>query len=170
MDKNSGQFGKTVSREVELKLTRKPVCIFRLPQAKMSDAVWVEVQRFGDKFYYVRTQEERDQMDSCRYLTNFLNECTDRDVDYLIEGVRRLAQSWVENRKIAKDMESSEFEAAWETIRKEGFWHAFQTQKSLAEQARKLGLDQDVQKAEKTEKKLRNVFRKAIEVGQLDKY
>ena len=109
-------------------------------------------------------------MDSCRNLTNFLNHCQDHDVDYLIEGVRRLAQSWVENRKIAKDMESSEFEAAWETIRKEGFWHAFQTQKSLAEQARKLGLDQDVQKAEKTEKKLRNVFRKAIEVGQLDKY
>ena len=51
MEKNSGQFGKTVSREVELKLTRKPVCIFRLPQAKMSDAVWAEVQRFGDKFY-----------------------------------------------------------------------------------------------------------------------
>ena len=136
----------------------------------MSVAIWVEVQRVGDKFY-VRKQEKRgDQMDSCRNLTNFLNHSQDHDVDYLIEGVRRLAHSWVDSRKIAKDMESSEFEAAWETIRKEGFWHAFQTQKSLAEQARKLGLDQDVQKAEKTEKKFRNVFSKAIEVGQLDKY
>ena len=51
MEKNSGQFGKTVSRELALKLTRKSVCIFRIPQAKMSDAVWAEVQRFGGAFY-----------------------------------------------------------------------------------------------------------------------
>ena len=51
MDKNRNQLGKTVSREVEIQLTRKPVCIFRIPQAKMGDGVWAEVQRFGGKFY-----------------------------------------------------------------------------------------------------------------------
>ena len=51
MDKNSGQFGKTVSREVELKLKRKSLCMFCIPQEKMSDAVWAAVYRVGDKFY-----------------------------------------------------------------------------------------------------------------------
>ena len=51
MEKNCGQFGKTVSREVELKLKRKSLCMFCIPQEKMSDAAWAAVYRVGDKFY-----------------------------------------------------------------------------------------------------------------------
>ena len=136
----------------------------------MSVAIWVEVQRVGDKFY-VRKQEKRgDQMDSCRNLTVFLNDYQNYNADYLIEGVRRRAQSWVESRKIAKDMEPSEFEAAWEKIRKEGFSHAFFAQQGLADQARQLCLEADVAKVQRTIKKFKNVFRKPAEAGQLDKY
>ena len=119
----------------------------------------------------LRAQEERgDQMDSCRNLTNFLNHFQDYSIDYLVEGVRRLAQSWVESRKIAPDMESSEFEAAWEKIRKEGFSHAFHAQQGLADQARQLCLEADVVKVQQTIKKFKNVFRKPTEAGQLLNY
>ena len=48
----------------------------------------------------LRAQEDRsDQMDSSRNITVYLNQHHNYGEEYLIEGVRRKAQSWVETRK-----------------------------------------------------------------------
>ena len=119
----------------------------------------------------LRAQEDRsDQMDSCRNITVYLNDFPNYSDEYLIEGVRRKAQSWVETRKMKKDMESSEFEAAWEHFRQQGFEHAYETQKGLAAQAREMGLFADAKKAEEKLKKFKKVFHSAAEVGNLATY
>ena len=119
----------------------------------------------------LRAQEDRsDQMDSCRNITVYLNDFQNYSDEYLIEGVRRKAKTWVETRKMKKDMESHEFESAWEHIRQQGFEHAYETQKSLAAQAKVMGLFADAKKAEARLKKFKKVFHNAAEVGNLEKY
>ena len=62
----------------------------------------------------LRTQEQRgDDTDTGRDLTNYLTACASETVDYLCEGVKRRCQTWVETRKMNKDLDPSEFAAAW---------------------------------------------------------
>ena len=119
----------------------------------------------------LRAQENRgDQMDSCRNITVYLNDFQNHNLEYLIEGVRRQAQSWVESRRMNNDIDPKALEPAWEKIRQEGFSHAYETQKGLAAQAREMGLFADAKKAEEKLKKFKKVFHSAAEVGNLATY
>ena len=119
----------------------------------------------------LRAQENRgDQMDSCRNITVYLNDFQNHNLEYLIEGVRRQAQSWVESRRMNNDIDPNALEPAWEKIRQEGFSHAYETQKGLAAQAREMGLFADAKKAEERLKKFKKVFHSAAEVGNLATY
>jgi len=90
-------------------------------------------------FLELREQENRaDSTDIARSITTYLISCQDYSANYLKEGVRRIAQTWVESRKIHKDIDPSQFQTAWDSIKISGFQHAMD---SLAEMATKATLN-----------------------------
>ena len=92
-------------------------------------------------FIELREQENRaDSSDISRSITSYSMSYQDYSSTYLKEGVRRIAQAWVESRKVHKDLDSSECQTAWDKIRNAGFEHAFQSLSGMASQATLLGL------------------------------
>ena len=117
----------------------------------------------------LRSQEQRsDSSDVSRSVTNYLNSCAHESLEYLQEGLRRIAQSWVESRKMHKDLESSEFDAAWAKIKQTGFEHAFEQFATAASKARKLGYYDEATIKEAQVAKFHEVLKKPIE--KLDQY
>jgi len=120
-------------------------------------------------FIELREQENRaDSADVGRSITTYLMSYLDYSSTYLKEGVRRIAQTWVESRKMHKDLDSWEFQAAWEKIRKAGFEHAFESCAKMASQATALGFTEDATKMEDNLAKLHEVFENPTE--QLHSY
>ena len=98
-------------------------------------------------FIDLREQENRaDSSDTSRSITRYLMSCPNYSATYLKEGVRRIAQAWVESRKIHKDIESSKFQTAWDKIRNSGFQHAIESLSEMATQATLHGLTEDTTK------------------------
>ena len=120
-------------------------------------------------FLELRAQEERsDEMDTGRGITNYLVESIENSIEYLKEGVRRKAQSWVESRKARRDLAPEEFEANWQQLKTVAFQHAkarFEDLKSWSFQA---GEFQDVEVMEQHIAKLQEVARNPTE--QLSQY
>ena len=67
-------------------------------------------------------------------------------------------QTWVETRKINKDLKEEELDPAWAKIKKEGFEHAFEQVKSWIATSKALGNKADAENAEEIEKKFQQVF------------
>ena len=84
---------------------------------KQLSTVWSKLSHLEKR----KMEERADDMDTGRTLTNYLKEFCSCSVEYVQEGVRRQCQSWVESRKRNKDLEESEFGAAWEKIRDMAF-------------------------------------------------
>ena len=68
--------------------------------------------------------ERSDDNDTGRNMTNFVKEYASWEVEYVCEGVKRRAESWVLARKQAKDMDPTVFGAEWAKLRKIAFDHA----------------------------------------------
>ena len=130
------------------------------------------LSRSADKLAKIelRAQEDRgDESDSSRAITTYLLKHGDFcNEDYIKEGVRRLAKSWLESRKIQKDLPQRAFHAAWDGIRQQGFHHAYQHFQDVATKARTLGYFSDAGVAEEVEKKLRNVYADPAERQMLE--
>ena len=117
----------------------------------------------------LRTQEMRaDAQDIGRSITNYLSQSCNNSVSYMQEGVRRICQSWVESRRMQKDLDSSEFGPAWQASKKMGFDHALESFKQIADTAKALGYAEDAAKAVEHIAKFEEVFANPIE--ELDKY
>ena len=117
----------------------------------------------------LREQEMRGgSSDVGRSITTYLMGAACQSSQYLKEGVRRIAQAWVESRRMHKDLESSEFQAAWNKIKVSGFSHAYESLQEMANKARALGFHEDCQKVEQQEAKFREVFENPTE--ELDQY
>ena len=105
-----------------------------------------------------------------RTVTSYLIECASAPVEYLVEGVRREAESWVQTRKQRHDLAESEFEASWDNIRRRAFECAYEWCQQLLIKAQQLGHHEDAQVAIEMEQKFREVFNQAAEIGQLGNY
>ena len=130
------------------------------------------LSRSADKLSKIelRAEENRgDESDSSRAITRYLLKHAEfSNESYLKEGVRRLAKSWLESRKIQKDLPQHEFHAAWDAIRREGFSHGYQHFQDVATKARTLGYTSDAQVAEEVYKKLLNVYADPAERQMLE--
>ena len=115
-------------------------------------------------FIELREQENRaDSSDVARSITTYLMSYQDYSCTYLKEGVRRIAQAWVESRKIHKDIDSSEFQTAWDKIRNSGFQHAIESLSEMATQATLHGLTEDTTKIVNNLTKLHEVQENPME-------
>ena len=95
-------------------------------------------------FIELREQEHRaGSSDTSRSITTYLMSCQNYSSTYLKEGVRRIAQAWVESRKIHKDIDSSQFQTAWDKIKNAGFTHALESLSEMATQATLHSLPED---------------------------
>ena len=98
-------------------------------------------------FIELREQEMRaDKTDVARSITTYLMSCQDNSSTYLKEEVRRIAQAWVESRKIHKDIDSSQFHTVWNQIKASGFQHAIDSCTEMATEASAHGFTQDATK------------------------
>ena len=121
------------------------------------------------KFLELRAQEMRaDASDIGRSITTYLCESSAMSVAYLQEGVRRIAKSWVESRRVNKDLDPAEFEAAWNQIKKSGFQHAIDSYKEFAAKFRALNKVADAETTEEQIAKFEEVFANPTE--ELEKY
>ena len=113
----------------------------------------------------LREQESRgDTSDSSRGITTYLLSCATETVAYLQEGVRRKAQSWVETRRMLKDLEPAELQAAWEKIREQGFSHAIAAKVEEAKKAKEYGYLKDATVADEQIAKFSQVQSNPTEV------
>ena len=108
--------------------------------------------------------------DSGRAVTSYLINYGSSPVWYLVEGVRREAESWVRTRKLHHDLPESEFEASWDQIRSTAFECAYEWCQQLLMKATQLGHHEDAQVATEMEQKFREVFNQAEEIGKLHTY
>ena len=75
------------------------------------------------------------ERDAGRMLTQLLCESWDTGAEYLMEGVRREAASWVAARRMWKDCRADEMQVSWEKILKTAVEIAEETGKSWQESA-----------------------------------
>ena len=119
-----------------------------------------------------RAMKERgDPNDSSRALSNYLQSWgPNSNIHYLIEGVRREAETWVQTRRLRHDLDEIQFEDRWDNIRRTGFQHVYSWCQELVTKATALGHLSDARDLAQLEGKFREVFNQASEIGQLHTY
>ena len=111
-----------------------------------------------------RMQDQRaDDNDSGRDLTNFFKEYALWGMDYVCEGVKRRAESWVLARKQAKDMDPAVFGAEWQNIRQKAFDIAKEWAAGETKRAKLNGYLKQLTEAEAVEDVIEKVWQNKLE-------
>ena len=113
---------------------------------------------------------KRDDMDTAENIKMFLESCPHYSADYLVEGVRRRCQRWVESRRRNGDLAPDQFLESWETIRTMGFEAAVDAEENWVERCRRTGDLEEAERHAEIVLKFWHVHDLATEIAEMSSY